>query len=65
MNYNCRRHLLCSRQAVAPPTEGAAEAAQQLTKIRQQLRYEHAKRKPLLSRCSTDSLINARLTFLR
>jgi len=35
--------------AVAAPTEGAAEAAQRPTKIRQRLRKKHTKRKPLLS----------------
>ena len=36
--------------AVVAPTEGAAEAAQRLTKIWQPLRERHTKRKPLLSR---------------
>ena len=44
------RHFLCSGSGGSAYTEGAAEAAQRLTKIWQPLRERHTKRKPLLSR---------------
>jgi len=42
--------------APAASTEKTAKAAQRLTKIQQRLHEKHTKRKPMLSRCSADSL---------